>query len=1003
MLLQRASAGSGKTFKLAKTYIRLFIAAREEGTEFYRLLTPVEVRERHGHILGVTFTNKATNEMKQRIVDKLAALSRPVPAEGMEPEGYRFPDYMLEFTGEKQGADPVEDILYVSRGIRATRREVTETCRAALRSLLNDYGNFNISTIDSFFQGVLRTLAYELHLNDAYHVELNDEYLAQVGVDEALGSVKDSHEADGASRYMSDWLRALMERRLRHGESWDAFSKRGGSGIYGELLAMAGKMSREDFKRNMAGMEEYFDEPDRFMRFWQGCLRASEKVTELHREAVEAARRFRQETSPESWNSGVATGLESILGSGPYAVPTTGVKFERGASDWPLPLSGRDKPFKKGSFEAEDGYAQDLFRNVCDTLHEWQRERAYRTTVLSRLHYMGALHFINANIDAFREENNVIPLSATNDILHRIIDGDEVPFIYERTGVRLRHFLLDEFQDTSAMQWSNLRPLLEQSEACGHENLIIGDAKQSIYRFRNADPELITRRVEEDFPQTRVAPDPALAGTPAYEAVNTNWRSSRHVVSFNNSLFSELARVLDNDRPGVFTELYANVVQRVSHGEQGGYVHVDFESKEGFSGLGPLIDSLRGRGWRLSDIAVLTDTRGDGQKAIGHIISHNREMSASDPSYTPIEFISEESLLVGESAAVKVILAVMALIARDFIVPKEAAETEEGERKSGRLRRRELERLVANYNIGVWRGDIGCVADVAEAETVVSHEEIEALYRRMGAVTLPALVEGIASAFLTEGMQQTQAAYICAFQDAVLQYCDTYPADPGSFLGWWEENGGRLSIAAPEGTEAVQVMTVHKSKGLEFGVVIVPCADWPVGPAKEEREVMWVEHVPEGLTADEEADAPAKIPVTPNGKTMTDPASPFHEAYMRFREECRTDQLNKTYVAFTRAVRELYVTAPVSHAERKGGEPTRIGGWMLRALERVAAGDRRGAYLVDAAECEMDGKSFSYGDPAGPGHGANNRGQAEIMYIERYSPVRGLGCGQAAIALGTDE
>lgn len=1003
MLLQRASAGSGKTFKLAKTYIRLFISAREEGTEFYRLLTPVEVRERHGHILGVTFTNKATNEMKQRIVDKLAALSRPVPAEGMEPEGYRFPDYMLEFTGEKPGADPVEDILYVSRGIRATRREVTETCRAALRSLLNDYGNFNISTIDSFFQGVLRTLAYELHLNDAYHVELNDEYLAQVGVDGALGSVKDSHEADGASRYMSEWLRALMERRLRHGEAWDAFSKRGGSGIYGELLAMAGKMSREDFKRNMAGMEEYFDEPDRFMRFWRGCLRASEKVTELHREAVEAARRFRQETSPESWNSGVATGLESILGSGPYAVPATGVKFERGASDWPLPLTGRDKPFKKGSFEAEDGYAQDLFRNVCDTLHEWQRERAYRTTVLSRLHYMGALHFINANIDAFREENNVIPLSATNDILHRIIDGDEVPFIYERTGVRLRHFLLDEFQDTSAMQWSNLRPLLEQSEACGHENLIIGDAKQSIYRFRNADPELITRRVEEDFPQTRVAPDPALAGTPAYEAVNTNWRSSRHVVSFNNSLFSELARVLDNDRPGVFTELYANVVQRVSHGEQGGYVHVDFESKEGFSGLGPLIDSLRGRGWRLNDIAVLTDTRGDGQKAIGHIISHNREMSASDPAYTPIEFISEESLLVGESAAVKVILAVMALIARDFIVPKEADETEEGERKSGRLRRRELERLVANYNIGVWRGDIGCVADVAEAEAVVSHEEIEALYRRLGAVTLPALVEGIASAFLTEGMQQTQAAYICAFQDAVLQYCDTYPADPGSFLGWWEENGGRLSIAAPEGTEAVQVMTVHKSKGLEFGVVIVPCADWPVGPAKEEREVMWVEHVPEGLTAEEAADAPAKIPVTPDGKTMTDPASPFHEAYMRFREECRTDQLNKTYVAFTRAVRELYVTAPVSQAERKGGEPTRIGGWMLRALERVVAGDRRGAYLVEAAECEMDGKSFSYGDPAGPGHGANNRGQAEIMYIERYSPVRGLGCGQAAIALGTDE
>lgn len=213
--------------------------------------------------------------------------------------------------------------------------------------------------------------------------------------------------------------------------------------------------------------------------------------------------------------------------------------------------------------------------------------------------------------------------------------------------------------------------------------------------------------------------------------MNTNWRSSRHVVSFNNSLFSELAQILDGGSPGVFTELYANVVQRVSHRDKAGYVHVDFGAKEGFSTLGPLIDSLRGRGWRLSDIAILTDTRGDGQKAIDHIIGHNREMSASDPAYTPIEFISEESLLVGESAAVKVILAVMALIARDFIVPREVAETDDGERKSGRLRRRELERLVANYNIGVWRGDIACVADVAEAEAVVSHEEIEALYRRL--------------------------------------------------------------------------------------------------------------------------------------------------------------------------------------------------------------------------------------------------------------------------------
>lgn len=167
--------------------------------------------------------------------------------------------------------------------------------------------------------------------------------------------------------------------------------------------------------------------------------------------------------------------------------------------------------------------------------------------------------------------------------------------------------------------------------------------------------------------------------------------------------------------------------------------------------------------------------------------------------------------------------------------------------------------------------------------------------------------------------------------------------------------------------------------------------------------MIWVEHVPQGLTEREAADAPARIPVTPDGKTMTDPASPFHEAYMRFREECRTDQLNKTYVAFTRAVSELYVTAPVSQAERKGGEPTKIGGWMLRALERVAAGTHMGADMVDGAECEMDGKVFAYGTPAKPEEGSQERMDSEVMYIERYSPMRGVGCGAAAISLDGDE
>lgn len=1007
MLLQRASAGSGKTFKLAKTYIRLFISAKDEDAGFYRLLSPREVRDNHSHILGITFTNKATNEMKQRIVEKLAALACPVPAEGMEPAGYKFPDYMLDFTGEKPGADPVDDILYISKGIKATRREITETCRAALGSLLNDYGDFNISTIDSFFQGVLRTLAYELHINDTYHVELNDDYLTQVGVDDALGSVKkeESGTAADAARYMGEWLRIIMDHRLNQGGAWDAFSKRGGKGIYGELYSLARKMSLETFKRTMAGLQEYFSEPDRFLRFYRATLDKAKGVSAGHRKARTAVIRFRKATTPDNYNRGIASGLEAILGASAFDAPVVGVKFERGRTGLLADRKPGDMPFKKGSPELSDPTLTGLFTEICDALYDWQCERAYWVNVLSRLHYLGALYFVSAGIDDFREENNVIPLSATNDILHRIIGNDEVPFIYERSGVHLHHFLLDEFQDTSTMQWVNLRPLLAQSDSNGHENLIIGDAKQSIYRFRNADPSLITYGVQRDFPDTRVLPDSLTPGTPAYEAVNTNWRSSVRVVAFNNTLFSSLADMLDGGVPGLFSNLYGNVVQAAAKRQLPGYINIDFTSGNGYAALGTLIDSLRERGYDMSDIAILVDRGVDGRKAISHIIAHNKEMTAQDPGYSPIEFISEESLLIGESPAVKVIVAVLSLIARDFIVSKEAEETSGGERRSNRLRLYELERLVANFHIGLSRGAIGSVAEVAETEAVITHEEIEALYRRLGAVTLPSLVEGIAATFLTEAMQTTQAAYISAFQDAVLQFCEAYPTDIGSFLSWWADNGGKLSIAAPEGIDAIQVMTIHKSKGLEFKVVIIPKADWALAPEKEEHELIWVEHTPRGLTPEEAADAPSVIPVTPHGPTMSDPSSPFYKSYMDFFMECRIDQLNKTYVAFTRPVRELYVTAPVSKSERESGVPTKIGGWIYMALKSYldAHTDAPDHNLVAPADCELTDTTFEYGEKAAPTPKTDETtNEKKYIYIDRYTPTHPVGPESAALTLPAD-
>lgn len=993
MLLQRASAGSGKTFKLAKTYIRLFISRRDEGSDFYRLLHPEELKDSHSHILGVTFTNKATNEMKQRIVEKLAALAATVPERGMEPEGYKLPDYLADFTGENPAAGPIDDIIYASSGIPASRREITLTCRVALNRLLNDYGRFNISTIDSFFQGVLRTLAYELRLNDSYHVELNDDYLARVGVDESLSSVRE-HGRSGykaeMGEYMRSWLHSMMSRRLEAGEAWDPFAKSSRSGIYGELFSFAKFTGKENFKERMHSLEEYFARPQRFRNFYTGVLQASAETGHLRCKTLEAVLQFERHTTASDYASGIESGLVAIKLAKDLSTPKVGVKFEKGCSSYSGTRDSRSMPFKAKTASLSDPEALRLFTSVCDSLQAWQEAVSYWKHILSRLHYMGTLFYINRNIDSFREENNIIPLSATNDILRQIIGADEVPFIYERTGVHLHHYLLDEFQDTSRMQWENLRPLLLESVSHGYGNLIIGDAKQSIYRFRSADPELITSKVQTDIPSTRCIPDPKDIGSPAYNAVNTNWRSSMQVAGFNNSLFKTMASLMDTPSDHSLQNLYANVVQNIRHKELPGYVRINFNKPDDFyAGLGARIEDLRSRGFSLSDIAVLVNNNAEGQQAIRSLLAYN-DANARRSDFSPIDIISEESLKINESSAVKVILAVLALMARDFILPS-AADSDTDTPSREYIPLYELERLVANYRIGASRGAVSGLADIAALEdnATVTRDDICRLYKQMGAATLPSMVETIAAHMLSEELRSTDVAYIAAFQDAVLEYCDVYPADLNSFLSWWEENGDSRSIAAPEGVDALQVMTIHKSKGLEFPVVLIPKADWEAGPEKEEREIIWINHIPRGLSPQAAADAPEAIPVTPCRKDMDKPESPFYRDYRRYYMQCRTDQLNKTYVAFTRAVRELHITAPLSAKEN-------ISRYIHSAVTALMQHPGyAGPDEIDPELCTFSSDIFEYGTPVILSDAGHADREQEIIVIDRYCPDHPAGFDNA--------
>lgn len=939
--LQRASAGSGKTYMLAKKFIEYFISARDENGS-RRLRRKQELRDAICHILAITFTNKATNEMKLRIVDKLDALGSWTPQQPPEKV-----DYLADFTKDF-GASP---------------EDVASTCRHALKILLSDYGDFKVSTIDSFFQTVLRTFAYEADLDDTYQLELDSGYVTQMGLDTTLDALESGGAKGGDSL---SWITEMMEKKAAAGKGWNIFQKQAGANsIYGQVLKASNNLAKEDFKVIREQLDSYFEEhPDfyatynRLCRVYESDLRRKfDEMRKAARDVRDAFSRFgldikatggtylagRVEKMAHTWAWNYCD--EKSLG---YKLPS----FTRKGPSSRVFDPRVDNPHLGTPVEDEvEALAEEMFGKFdC-----WRKEalsgkmrrwRIYSAT----LPYVGLLQSVRDNARLFLTDSNTVELGETNSILNRIIGDDDAPFIYERMGSRLDHFLIDEFQDTSRLQWSNLYPLLSESEGKGNDNLIIGDAKQSIYRFRNADPSLITEKVPGQFASTcRVC-----GGTPKE---NTNWRSARRIVEFNNLFF----RYFTGELSPEMERLYANTVQPPHHTEPHGYVALQlFTPEKGknpddipahFHDIPSLICGMLDRGYEMHDIAVLVDTRAQGAQVIESIMAYNRSETAD----RKIDFISADSLKVGESPAVEAIVAILEAIntgTRAQLRPKEEWK-EKGIGDWSKMkadfcffaqqhRDLELSELLSRFLKGEYNPDA-----------------IREMMDEMAATVLPALVENILRHFISERMRRSEAPFIAAFQDSVLEFCEGYTADITSFLSWWNNKARHRSIASPEDADAVQIMTVHKSKGLEFRCVIVPYSKQTIEPLSSvEREWLWVE--PDLHEADD-------IPAIPWIPVWSDPVlaeTPHSAVYADYLRKYLTDKVNMAYVAYTRAVDELYIYTPCG-VDKKGEPETgkgRIGEYLWRCgveaddiIARIR-GDRPGEapYIPGPGEFDVD-------------------------------------------------
>lgn len=882
--IYNASAGSGKTYMLVKEYLRILLQSPVDDT--YR------------KILAITFTNKAVEEMKGRIIQYLS-------------------DFAKDDPGDR--ADALMKVLSGETGLSLAT--IKDKARAIIKNIIHNYASFDISTIDRFTHKVIRAFAHDLNLPVSFDVSLETDLLLQEAVDAIIAKA-------GENEVLTSLLVDFSLDKTDNDKSWDVTRE----------LFETGKLLVEENNRNE--LHQFKDKQIEDFIFIRKKLQ--DTVKDLEDNCVMLSR--------EALGLMEANGIPHNAFYSGY-VPKHFVKIAEGNI---LKHTNNYKYLQEGSRYSQktdagykaaiDSIAPQLY-SVLEHINANAEKHAFYKAFLKNITPLSLLNSIGQELERIQKEQNVLSISEFNAIIHREIQSQPAPFIYERLGERYRHFFIDEFQDTSHMQWHNLIPLIDNAlasedlEGTKGSLMIVGDPKQSIYRWRGGKAEQFIELAKGYNPFSNPDMETVQLGT--------NYRSFSGVIDFNNDFFSFLSGEFENED---YKGLYAS--SRQAHNPKaGGFVNISFlpeiqQELEEEADKDQLyleatlatVNKLRNKGFQYRDIVLLTRRRQPGVLLANYLTENG------------VPILSSETLLIENATEVKLIISLLRYLKSNNNIEAKAH--------------------FLYFAATTQSRDIGVHDFIAEGMKQPDEEALEAWlaehnisisFKNCRKRSLYEAVETIVDAFIKDKSNQSYVQY---FLDLVLERDIRTQSGIADFLEYWDKNGSKFSIPSPEGNDAVRIMTIHKSKGLEFPVVIFPFAEEDYSRAR--RDKLWLE-------MDDETFEFQKALID-SSRGVAEYGEKAAELYFAKSQEELLDNINILYVALTRAEEQLYIISNRNFTA-KGELTNNMSSWFIK-------------FLINKGIFDNQIAEYSFGDPEKLSEDEDFTGVQQTIKVvqERFNP-----------------